>query len=85
MNSCEVQIDDNLLSKFQANIKYDEITGWILNDGFEGKTSTNGTWYGYIYIYLILFRLYLSEDFTIYNSMIFKANQTLFQVLFICT
>lgn len=33
----------------------------------ESRPSTNGTW------------LYLNEDYEVYNGMIFKANQTLFQ------
>jgi len=41
----------------------------VLTDGKE-KPSTNGTW------------LYLGEQQTIYNGMIFKANQTVFQVNF---
>ena len=37
-------------------------------DGYNGKSSLNGTW------------LYLNEDFEIYDGLTFKANQTVFQV-----
>jgi hypothetical protein len=45
LNTCEIQIEDNLLSKCQAHINYSEEKGWIITDGFAGKPSTNGTWY----------------------------------------
>ena len=41
---CEIQIEDNLLSKYQAHIIYTEENGWILIDGVNAKSSTNGTW-----------------------------------------
>ena len=44
LNNCEVQIEDSLLSKYQATIRFYEEKGWILEDGFESKLSTNGTW-----------------------------------------
>ena len=59
---CDIRINDKLLSKNQASIRFAEhrviedgvaesqLT-WILSDGFQGKPSTNGTW------------LYLNEDF----------------------
>lgn len=55
-----------MLSKFQSQI-YFEQGKWLMEDGFKGKRSLNGTW------------LYLNEDFQIYEGMTFKANQTLFQ------
>lgn len=63
-----MRIEDKLLSKAQSNIKYDtEQEAWILQDGYNGKTSTNGTW------------LYLNEDYPMYQGMVFKANQTIFR------
>jgi predicted component of type VI protein secretion system len=63
--NCDIKIDDKLLSKTQAGIKY--IDGhWVLTDGHNGKVSTNGTW------------IYLNEDYQIFDSMVFKANQTIF-------
>ncbi len=44
LNTCEIQIDDNLLSKHQAHINYYEGQGWVITDGHNGKPSTNGTW-----------------------------------------
>ena len=44
LNTCEIQIEDNLLSKYQAHIIYSEEKGWIIIDGFNAKPSTNGTW-----------------------------------------
>ena len=47
-------MDDELLSKMQATIKYDHlIHQWVLIDGFDGKRSTNGTW------------LYLNEEIAV--------------------
>jgi hypothetical protein len=39
-----------------------------MTDGYERKQSTNGTW------------LYLNEDHLLAAGMVFKANQTIFQV-----
>ena len=41
----------------------------MLHDGIKGKPSTNGTW------------LYINEDMRIYDGMVFKANQTIFNVV----
>lgn len=66
---CDIKINDKLLSKSQANISFDaEQQAWVLTDGFNNKPSTNGTW------------LYLNENFEMKNGMIFKANQTIFNV-----
>ena len=76
---CDIRINDKLLSKSQASIRFAEqrlleggMAGaqqtWVLSDGFQGKPSTNGTW------------LYLNEDFQMHEGMIFKANQTIFSV-----
>ncbi len=40
---------------------------WVLKDGDGAKLSTNGTW------------LFVDELFKMYDTMIFKAGQTLFQ------
>ena len=67
-NTCDVAIEDAVLSKFQASIYFNpEKESWILEDGLNKKKSLNGTW------------LYLNDDYEIYNGMTFKANQTLFQ------
>ena len=49
-------------------INYKEDEGWILIDGQKNKPSTNGTW------------IYINDQYTIYNKMIFKTNQNIFQV-----
>ena len=71
-NECDVQINDKLLSKNQCYIKtefyQDGSYRWVLYDGVNGKPSTNGTW------------LYINEDMQMYNGMVFKANQTIFNV-----
>jgi hypothetical protein len=78
MPDCEIKIDDNLLSKYQCHIKF-EGYGWVLHDGYGGKPSTNSNWYVHLSNYLLL-RLYLNDDFEMYNGMVFKANHTLFEV-----
>jgi len=40
---------------------------WVLKDGDGSKFSTNGTW------------LYADELFKVYDKLVFKAGQTLFQ------
>ena len=63
----DVQLNDKLLSKIHCVVNFSETLGWTLQDGHKDKPSTNGTW------------LYLNEDVAIYDKMIFKANQTIFQ------
>ena len=66
---CDVQIMDKLLSKYHCCIKYSEKDGWTLYDGKDGTyLSTNGTW------------LFTNEDFEVYDKLVFKSNQTVFQV-----
>ena len=67
-NNCEICIEDSTLSKYQAHITYLPESGWMLTDGYDKKQSTNGTW------------LYISEQFEIYDGLVFKAHQTLFKV-----
>jgi hypothetical protein len=66
-SSADIQLNDKLLSKVHCEISYQEPDGWVLIDGCAGKPSTNGTW------------IYLNDDFQIYEKMIFKSNQTIFQ------
>ena len=69
---CDIKINDKLLSKTQSHIKIEYTENgnhkWILNDGNNGKPSTNGTW------------IYINEDLYMYDGMVFKANQTIFSV-----
>jgi len=69
-NNVDILIQDKLLSKIHSTICFSETSGWMLYDGYENNSSTNGTW------------LYINEDFEIYDKMIFKSNQTIFQVTF---
>jgi len=64
--SCDIKIEDKLLSKMQAMIRQEQ-GEWVLYDGFQGRESTNGTW------------LYLNEDCEIEDGMVFKSNQTFFE------
>lgn len=66
--NCDIRVDDELLSKMQASISFDLTTRqWVLQDGYLGKRSTNGTW------------LYLNDEIPILSGMLFKSNQTFFQ------
>ncbi len=47
---------------------FDETKGWTLEDGLEGKGSTNGTW------------MYVAEEQEMYDGLLFKTQQTLFSV-----
>ena len=52
--NCDIRVDDELLSKMQASINFDLNTReWVLQDGYQAKKSTNGTW------------LYLNEEIPI--------------------
>lgn len=61
--NCDIRVDDELLSKMQASISFDlNSREWVLQDGYQGKKSTNGTW------------LYLNEEIPILSGMLFKSN-----------
>jgi len=61
--NCDIRVDDELLSKMQASISFDlQLREWVLQDGFQGKRSTNGTW------------LYLNEEIPVLSGMLFKSN-----------
>ena len=66
--TCLLRFDDSLLSKVHALISYNQ-DHWILTDGDGEKPSTNGTW------------LYINEETQLFDSMIFKSNQCVFQVV----
>ena len=63
----DVKLNDKLLSQIHCVINYSEKEGWKLMDGQRNKPSTNGTW------------IYINEEYEIYDKMIFKTNQTIFQ------
>ena len=66
--NCDIRIEDELLSKMQSTIYFDQnAEAWVIEDGYQGKSSTNGTW------------LYLNEEVKIRSGMLFKSNQTFFQ------
>ena len=69
--TCQIKLDDPLISKVQSTIFYNPVSGWTLLDGDlqAQRVSTNGTW------------MYISEDLEIYNGMVFKANSVLLQVI----
>ena len=69
--SCNIIIDDSLLSRIHCTLEYDDEEGWVICDGKiddnENKKSTNGTW------------LYLIEEIPIENGLIFKNNKNAFE------
>lgn len=66
MIDCKIRFDDNSLSRYQCTMRF-ENQKWVLRDGDGKKSSTNGTW------------LFADEYFEIYEDLVFKAGQTLFQ------
>lgn len=68
---CEVPINDALISKVQFSIQFEEEAGWVLFDGDldHQRQSTNGTW------------VYLSDEYEVYNGMVFKVSSTVFQTM----
>ncbi len=67
-SSCEIRLEDTMLSKHQASLVYDEERGWMLEDGTKGKPSTNGTW------------LYLSDYWEIKSGTVVRACQSVFEL-----
>ena len=71
--SCNVIIDDNLLSRVHCTIEYNDEKGWVIFDGkidddiSQNRPSTNGTW------------IYLIEETPIDDGMIFKSNQNVYE------
>ena len=72
--SCNIIVDDTLLSRVHCTIEYKENEGWFISDGkvgdedlYENRPSTNGTW------------LYLIEESPIKDKMIFKSNQNVYE------
>ena len=71
--SCNIIVDDTLLSRVHCTIEFKENEGWFISDGKiddelkENKPSTNGTW------------LYLIEETPIFDKMIFKSNQNVYE------
>ena len=63
----DIQLNDKLLSQIHCMINYKEDEGWKLIDGQQNKPSTNGTW------------IYINDQYQIYDKMIFKTNQNIFQ------
>ena len=49
---------------------------WMLEDGYKGKLSTNGTWYRL----LKNDRLFVDDLYGIKDGMVFKAGQTLYSL-----
>ena len=71
--SCNIIVDDSLLSRVHCTIDYSEEEGWVIYDGSidedenKNKPSTNGTW------------LFLIEESEIYDGLIFKNNKNAFE------
>ena len=70
--SCNIIVDDSLLSRVHCTIEYRDNEGWFISDGKVdddslSRPSTNGTW------------LYLIEETPIFDNMIFKSNQNVYE------
>ena len=71
--SCNIIVDDTLLSRVHCTIEYKDDEGWVIFDGkidddeSQNRPSTNGTW------------LYLIEETPIEDGMIFKSNQNVYE------
>lgn len=65
--SCDISIEDMMMSKIQSSIKYNpKDGGFYLYDGNSEKESMNGTW------------VYILNPVKITDNFIFKAEHTLF-------
>ena len=72
--SCNIIVDDSLLSRVHCTIEFKDDDGWVIYDGrcedddpSKYRPSTNGTW------------LYLIEETQIDDGMIFKSNQNVYE------
>ena len=71
--SCNIIVNDTLLSRIHCTIEYKDEQGWFISDGkiddesSQNRPSTNGTW------------LYLIEETPIIDNMIFKSNQNVYE------
>lgn len=70
--SCNIIVDDSLLSRVHCTIEYKDDEGWFISDGkidddSSNRPSTNGTW------------LYLIEEALITDNMVFKSNQNVYE------
>ena len=71
--SCNIIVNDTLLSRVHCTIEYKDEQGWFISDGkiddesSQNRPSTNGTW------------LYLIEETPIIDNMIFKSNQNVYE------
>mmetsp|Transcript_27005 Transcript_27005/g.23891 ORF Transcript_27005/g.23891 Transcript_27005/m.23891 type:complete len:129 (+) Transcript_27005:720-1106(+) len=66
MHDCQIKFEGNSLSRYQCTLE--NINGnWYVNDGAEGKVSTNGTW------------LFVEDFFEIQDNSVIKVGQTLFR------
>lgn len=84
-DSCDIKINDKLISQMHCIITYSEFNGeedcdfdnekeecgWFIKDGnLDGKKSTNDTWY------------FSKEELEIYDDMIFKNNHNIFKCVY---
>ena len=67
MAECNIRFDDSSLSRYQCSLYHVAGKGWMVTDGDGKRGSTNGTW------------LFVDDMFEVFNNMVFKAGQTLFQ------
>lgn len=71
--TCEVHVEDSLISKVQACVFFSTGEGWVLVDGDldQQRASTNGTW------------IFAGGETEVYSGLVFKASQSLFQALLV--
>ena len=65
---CDISIEDKRLSRIHCTLNYNKDNNyWFLKDGGDHGNSTNGTW------------LYATDEYEIYDGMVFKTNHNLFK------
>ena len=63
---CNIVLNDNISDEYQCSIEYKKGIGWVINDGYNGNKSENGTW------------ISLSEETKITEGMIIQSNQNIY-------
>src|SRR5437879_3545151 len=74
---CKIILDSNIYSKFHCSLSFDDkIKHWILEDGYYGNKSSNGTW---LITYLII-RMLLDNKYELTEDSSFKISNCIFKV-----
>lgn len=74
--SCKVVLQSKIYSKIQCSLHFDDRAKvWMIEDGFKGIKSTNGTWY-----LNLIFRMLLESKTEINENNTYKIANNSFKI-----